>query len=181
MSDEIRGWLYGWLGKRKLGTPAYNTMPMATRGGKPRFKCELRVPGQPHVGLGISANKKDAATNAARDFAQFLIRQKLLDPAELPALTSTTNLDASGWGTGADGTLEGPGSLVKKSEDLMKASNGENRYPEMDTPFVPPPKVKTEHERYIEQKAEEIAQVPLIISLLLQHLLLEMAVSSSLL
>lgn len=43
--------------------------------------------GQAHVGLGVSANKKDAATNAARDFAQFLIRQKLLDPSELPKLT----------------------------------------------------------------------------------------------
>lgn len=45
MSDEIRGWLYGWLGKKKLGTPSYNTMLLANRSGKIRFRCELRIPG----------------------------------------------------------------------------------------------------------------------------------------
>uniref|UniRef100_A0A914S529 DRBM domain-containing protein n=1 Tax=Parascaris equorum TaxID=6256 RepID=A0A914S529_PAREQ len=86
MGDDIKGWLYGWLGKKKLGTPTYNITANTGR-ARARFKCELRVTGQPHIGLGVSVNKKDAATNAARDFAQFLIRQKMLDPSEMPALT----------------------------------------------------------------------------------------------
>lgn len=65
-------------------------------------------------------------------------------------MLEATNLESSGWGSGvADGT-----SLVKKTDE----SGGSNSA-EADAPFVPPPKVKTEHERYVEQKAEEVAQV----------------------
>ncbi|CAG9538609.1 unnamed protein product [Cercopithifilaria johnstoni] len=152
MTDEIRGWLYGWLGKRKLGIPSYNTIPLTKCGEETRFRCELRIPGQSHVGLGISKNKKDAATNAARDFAQFLIRQKLLDPIELPKLTlsmlEATNLDSFGW----DNTLE-DSSLLNKAEKNSHATVGVA----MNMQFLPLPIVKTEHQCYIERKAEEIA------------------------
>uniref|UniRef100_A0A915PRX8 RNA helicase n=1 Tax=Setaria digitata TaxID=48799 RepID=A0A915PRX8_9BILA len=149
MSDEIRGWLYGWLGKRRLGIPSYNTVQLASRGGKIRFRCDLRVPGQPHVGLGISANKKDAATNAARDFAQFLIRQKLLDPSELPKLTASmleaTNLNSSSWRS----ALEYDNLVNKPEENSDTTANAV-----VDFPAI---KIKTEHQRYVEQKAEEVA------------------------
>lgn len=45
MTDEIRGWLYGWLGKKKFGLPSYNTVPLTNHDGKMRFRCELRIPG----------------------------------------------------------------------------------------------------------------------------------------
>nr|CDP97532.1 BMA-RHA-1, isoform g [Brugia malayi] len=151
MSDEIRGWLYGWLGKRKLGTPSYSTTPLANCGGKTRFRCELRIPGQHHVGLGISVNKKDAATKAARDFAHFLIRQKLLDPTELPKLTASmleaTNLDSFGRDSVEDVIL-----LNKAEENSYTTTNVS-----MNMQFIPSSRIKTEHQRYIEQKAEEIA------------------------
>lgn len=44
MGDDIKGWLYGWLGKKKLGVPTYNITTNAGR-GRARFKCELRVSG----------------------------------------------------------------------------------------------------------------------------------------
>ncbi|KAK6112877.1 Helicase conserved C-terminal domain family protein [Brugia pahangi] len=146
MSDEIRGWLYGWLGKRKLGTPSYSTTPLANCGGRIRFRCELRIPGQHYVGLGISVNKKDAATNAARDFAHFLIRQKLLDPTELPKLTAT-NLDSFGRDSVEDVIL-----LNKAEENSYTTTNVS-----MNMQFIPSSRIKTGHQRYIEQKAEEIA------------------------
>ncbi|VDM08986.1 unnamed protein product [Wuchereria bancrofti] len=150
MSDEIRGWLYGWLGKRKLGTPSYSTTPLANCGGKTRFRCELRIPGQHHVGLGISVNKKDAATNAARDFAHFLIRQKLLDPTELPKLTASM-LEATN-SFGRNSALE-DNILLNKSEGNSCTTTDVS----VDMQFIPSSRIKTEHQRYIEQKAEEIA------------------------
>ncbi|VDO44004.1 unnamed protein product, partial [Brugia timori] len=109
--------------------------------------------GQHHVGLGISVNKKDAATKAARDFAHFLIRQKLLDPTELPKLTASmleaTNLDSFGRDSVEDVIL-----LNKAEENSYTTTNVS-----MNMQFIPSSRIKTEHQRYIEQKAEEIALV----------------------
>ncbi len=43
-----------------------------------RFLCELRVPGFDYVAAGNSTVKKDAQSNAARDFVAFLVRQGLM-------------------------------------------------------------------------------------------------------
>ena len=45
MGDEIRGWLYGWLGRKKLGAPSYEITTNTKRGARQQFKCELKVPG----------------------------------------------------------------------------------------------------------------------------------------
>jgi hypothetical protein len=37
--------------------------------------------------MGMSFNKKDAQTNAARDLGQHLIREGLIAPADLPQLS----------------------------------------------------------------------------------------------
>lgn len=49
-----------------------------------RFLCEVRVDGFTFVGVGNSTNKKDAQSNAARDFINFLVRQALVSPNEVP-------------------------------------------------------------------------------------------------
>lgn len=49
-----------------------------------RFICELNVDGFPYVGCGNSANKKDAQTNAAKDFIQFLVRTQRLNNTDIP-------------------------------------------------------------------------------------------------
>jgi hypothetical protein len=36
--------------------------------------------------MGVSGNKKDAQTNAARDMGEYLIREGLIAPADLPQL-----------------------------------------------------------------------------------------------
>lgn len=36
--------------------------------------------------MGNSANKKDAQTNAARDFCAYLVREQMMPPEELPEL-----------------------------------------------------------------------------------------------
>uniref|UniRef100_A0A0M3JIM6 LsmAD domain-containing protein n=1 Tax=Anisakis simplex TaxID=6269 RepID=A0A0M3JIM6_ANISI len=107
--------------------------------------------------LGVSVNKKDASTNAARDFSHFLIRQKLLDPSEMPSLTAesleatTVKMSADGWGSGS--AAGDDGSLLK-SEGVDYAEGNI-----ATSPYIPPQKPKTEHEKYIEQRAQEVAQV----------------------
>lgn len=41
---DIKAALYAVLGRRKLGNPNYEVRP-ENRGGKQRFRCEVRVPG----------------------------------------------------------------------------------------------------------------------------------------
>lgn len=50
-----------------------------------RFLCEIRVTGFDYVGVGNSTNKKDAQANAAKDFVNFLVRQALVNPKDVPA------------------------------------------------------------------------------------------------
>lgn len=49
-----------------------------------RFLCEVRIDGYSYVGAGNSTNKKDAQANAARDFANYLVRQGLVKASEVP-------------------------------------------------------------------------------------------------
>lgn len=39
-----------------------------------------------YIGMGNSTNKKDAQTNAARDFVNYLVRLGEMNAAEVPAL-----------------------------------------------------------------------------------------------
>lgn len=39
-----------------------------------------------YIGMGNSTNKKDAQSNAARDFVNFLVRQGKMSSSEVPAL-----------------------------------------------------------------------------------------------
>ncbi|MCL4133924.1 UNVERIFIED_CONTAM: hypothetical protein GTU68_032879, partial [Idotea baltica] len=55
-----------------------------------RFLCEVRVESFSYVGVGNSTNKKDAQTNAAKDFAQYLIRQDIINPNDCPSLQIPT-------------------------------------------------------------------------------------------
>jgi hypothetical protein len=83
MAEDIKTTLYALLGKKKLGCPTYDCKE-ERRGKITRFKCELRVPNMNYVGLGCSTNKKNAMSNAARDFGMFMIREHLCVASELP-------------------------------------------------------------------------------------------------
>ncbi|CAL8111451.1 unnamed protein product [Orchesella dallaii] len=82
VATEAKTFLYAWLGKQKL-VPNYNIRAAGMK-QKQRFICELNVESYPYVGCGNSTSKKDAQTNAAKDFLQFLIRTGKLNNAEIP-------------------------------------------------------------------------------------------------
>lgn len=83
---DIKSALYAALGKRKIGAPVYE-FHNENRGGRQRFRCELRVEGHDYVGLGNSTNKKDAQANAARDYGSYLIREGYINASELPNIS----------------------------------------------------------------------------------------------
>lgn len=47
---------------------------------------QVRVDSFNYIGMGNSTNKKDAQTNAARDFVNYLVRIGQMNAAEVPAL-----------------------------------------------------------------------------------------------
>lgn len=51
----------------------------------------VRVEGYNYVGVGNSTNKKDAQSNAALDFCQYLVRTGNLNQNDLPKITPTAS------------------------------------------------------------------------------------------
>ncbi|VDM17535.1 unnamed protein product [Hydatigera taeniaeformis] len=88
MSDAegIKAFVYTWLHKTQRKVPEYTFQQRSVGRGRSRFICELRVDGFAYVGMGNSVNKKDAQTNAARDFANFLVREGYLKPSDVPTI-----------------------------------------------------------------------------------------------
>ncbi|CAL1541564.1 unnamed protein product, partial [Lymnaea stagnalis] len=81
---DVKQILYSWCGKNKVGNPNYEF----SSGGpkhRQRFKCEVHVDSLEYVGVGNSTNKKDAQSNAARDFIQYLVRIGRIGADEVPA------------------------------------------------------------------------------------------------
>lgn len=59
---------------------------------------QVRVGSFNYIGMGNSTNKKDAQTNAARDFVNYLVRIGEMNAAEVPALGVSNLLSrSSGW------------------------------------------------------------------------------------
>lgn len=50
------------------------------------FFLKVRVEGYNYTGMGNSTNKKDAQSNAARDFVNYLVRINELKSEEVPAI-----------------------------------------------------------------------------------------------
>lgn len=90
MTTDVKQFLYAWLSKNQNKTPNYEVNTMNSKGGRSRFKCELRVLGHGYVGVGISTNKKNAQTNAAHDFCQYMARTGLIRAEDIPAVVSFT-------------------------------------------------------------------------------------------
>lgn len=80
---EAKQFLYTWLGKNNMSAPSYNVRPSGPK-HRQRFLCELRVKECAYTACGNSTSKKDAQTNAAKDFLAYLVRQGKLGPSELP-------------------------------------------------------------------------------------------------
>ncbi|RUS82449.1 hypothetical protein EGW08_009795, partial [Elysia chlorotica] len=80
---DVKNILYSWCGKNKHGNPNYDFSTGGPR-HRQRFKCELRVEAFEYVGVGNSTNKKDAQSNAAKDFIQFLVREGHMSADDVP-------------------------------------------------------------------------------------------------
>ncbi|KAI4786016.1 hypothetical protein KUCAC02_037399 [Chaenocephalus aceratus] len=80
---DIKNVLYAWCGKKKL-TPSYDIRAAGNK-NRQKFLCEVRVDSFSYIGMGNSSNKKDAQTNAARDFVNFLVRSGEMSASEVPA------------------------------------------------------------------------------------------------
>ena len=97
---DIKGFLYAWLGKQNK-LPSYEVSQIGSK-QRIRFKCDVRfivcfsilhrsqwislkltVPSYPYSAVGNSTNKKDAQTNAAIDFCQYLVREGKMPQNEL--------------------------------------------------------------------------------------------------
>ncbi|KAM6948661.1 ATP-dependent RNA helicase A [Aplochiton taeniatus] len=113
---DIKNYLYAWCGKKKI-TPSYDIRAAGNK-NRQKFLCEVRVEGFNYTGMGNSTNKKDAQSNAARDFVNYLVRVGEMNAAEVPALGATVP-DCSendggvpgGSGTGGFGVLPAGGPL----------------------------------------------------------------------
>ncbi|CAF0903640.1 unnamed protein product [Brachionus calyciflorus] len=87
--DDIKNFLYAWLGKQKK-TPNYEFTQINAK-NRQRFKCECQVDGFSYIGVGNSTNKKDSQANAALDFCQFLVRTGHLNQNDLPKVQRSSN------------------------------------------------------------------------------------------
>uniref|UniRef100_A0A8C3TBG8 RNA helicase n=1 Tax=Chelydra serpentina TaxID=8475 RepID=A0A8C3TBG8_CHESE len=85
---DVKNFLYAWCGKRKV-TPTYEIRAVGNK-NRQKFMCEVRVEGFNYTGMGNSTNKKDAQSNAARDFLNYLVRLNEIKSEEIPALGAGT-------------------------------------------------------------------------------------------
>uniref|UniRef100_A0A452F6K3 ATP-dependent RNA helicase A n=1 Tax=Capra hircus TaxID=9925 RepID=A0A452F6K3_CAPHI len=110
---DVKNFLYAWCGKRKM-TPAYEIRAVGNK-NRQKFMCEVRVEGYNYTGMGNSTNKKDAQSNAARDFVNYLVRINELKSEEVPAIgvtppppSATDSSDTTTDDGGLPGNLGGP-------------------------------------------------------------------------
>ncbi|GLV45680.1 maleless [Carabus blaptoides fortunei] len=79
---DIKSFLHIWCAKNKSEV----TFDVRSTGPKhrQRFLCEVRVDKFDYIGVGNSTNKKDAQSNASRDFVSYLVRQKHVADSDVP-------------------------------------------------------------------------------------------------
>ncbi|XP_069497510.1 ATP-dependent RNA helicase A isoform X1 [Ambystoma mexicanum] len=118
---DVKNFLYAWCGKKKV-TPSYE---IRTAGNKNRqkFSCEVRVDGFNYTGMGNSTSKKDAQSNAARDFVNYLVRMGEVKSSEVPTFVVGEG-DGDGDGVPAGG-FEGSSAGPLPPHLAIKAETGE--------------------------------------------------------
>ncbi|XP_077309253.1 ATP-dependent RNA helicase A isoform X2 [Lithobates pipiens] len=107
---DIKNFLYAWCGKKKL-SPNYEIRAAGNK-NRPKFVCEVRIEGFNYMGMGNSTNKKDAQSNAARDFVNYLVRMGEIRSDEVPSLGVSLEVATDGFqpvkSEEADGPIGGP-------------------------------------------------------------------------
>ncbi|CAF3771463.1 unnamed protein product [Rotaria sp. Silwood1] len=147
---DIKGFLYAWLGKQNK-LPSYEVSQQGTK-QRIRFKCELTVPSYSYTAIGNSTNKKDAQTNAAIDFCQYLVREGKMPENELEPYLPSKN--SSVLTTQSLGTL--PAGLVPPHMLQRNTTANEVGPPPTLLPYQPgPPSHYLEHIRSDRKMLEE--------------------------
>ncbi|XP_073427436.1 ATP-dependent RNA helicase A [Dendrobates tinctorius] len=118
---DIKNFLYAWCGKKKV-TPSYDIRAAGNK-NRPKFVCEVRVDTFNFTGMGNSTSKKDAQSNAARDFVNYLVRIGEVRSDEVPSL-GVGQTDSTDDG-GTDG-FEGPTGGPLPPHLAIKAEKGES-------------------------------------------------------
>ncbi|XP_026462459.1 dosage compensation regulator isoform X3 [Ctenocephalides felis] len=80
---DVKSFLHQFCAKRKLDPPNFEIRPTGPK-HRQRFLCEVRVPTFDYVGAGNSTNKKDAQSNASKDFINYLVRMAHVKAEEVP-------------------------------------------------------------------------------------------------
>ncbi|XP_017379988.2 ATP-dependent RNA helicase A [Cebus imitator] len=134
---DVKNFLYAWCGKRKM-TPSYEIRAVGNK-NRQKFMCEVQVEGYNYTGMGNSTNKKDAQSNAARDFVNYLVRINEIKSEEVPAfgvaspppLTDTPDATANAEG-GLPTTMGGPlpPHLALKAENNSEGGSSGYGVPE---------------------------------------------------
>uniref|UniRef100_A0A2K6THX9 ATP-dependent RNA helicase A n=1 Tax=Saimiri boliviensis boliviensis TaxID=39432 RepID=A0A2K6THX9_SAIBB len=134
---DVKNFLYAWCGKRKM-TPSYEIRAVGNK-NRQKFMCEVQVEGYNYTGMGNSTNKKDAQSNAARDFVNYLVRINEIKSEEVPAfgvtspppLTDTPDTTANAEG-GLPTTMGGPlpPHLALKAENNSEGGSSGYGVPE---------------------------------------------------
>uniref|UniRef100_I3IUS8 RNA helicase n=2 Tax=Oreochromis niloticus TaxID=8128 RepID=I3IUS8_ORENI len=119
---DIKNFLYAWCGKKKL-TPNYDIRAAGNK-NRQKFMCEVRVDGFNYIGMGNSTNKKDAQTNAARDFVNYLVRIGEMNAAEVPAIGVSTPIADQPDAAGDAGFGNLPSSGPLPPHLVVKAEQG---------------------------------------------------------
>ncbi|CAF0826884.1 unnamed protein product [Rotaria sordida] len=147
---DIKAFLYAWLGKQNK-LPSYDVSQQGTK-QRIRFKCELTVPTYSYNAIGNSTNKKDAQTNAAIDFCQYLVREgKMLENELEPYLPSKNSTVLT---TQSLGTL--PAGLIPPHMLQLNTTANEAGPPPTLLPYQPgPPSHYLEHIRSDRKMLEE--------------------------
>uniref|UniRef100_A0A069DY95 RNA helicase n=1 Tax=Panstrongylus megistus TaxID=65343 RepID=A0A069DY95_9HEMI len=110
MSD-VKSFFHQWCVK-KGAEPTFDVRPTGPK-HRQRFLCEVRVSGFAYVGAGNSTTKKDAQFNAAKDFVQYLVRQNIVNPKDVPSEVANS-IGAGGGGLPGGPIAEGVGSGASK-------------------------------------------------------------------
>ncbi|XP_056600309.1 ATP-dependent RNA helicase A [Triplophysa dalaica] len=128
---DIKNFLYVWCGKKKM-TPNYDIRAAGNK-NRQKFMCEVRVEGYSYIGMGNSTSKKDAQTNAARDFVNYLVRTKEIHPSEVPSLgVSVPDGGNGGQEDGGFGNL--PSSCPLPPHLAVKVEAGQTNDPQGSAP-----------------------------------------------
>ncbi|KAI6231623.1 RNA helicase [Aphelenchoides besseyi] len=152
----IKDELYACCGRRKMGALEYEFTP-----DRNRFRCQLTIPNIQYVGMGVSTTKKDAQTNAAKDMAEFLVREGIIPATELPHLNES-HLELSGFESApvhhvnfvSIAPYSSCGSTAPSSDYPEEVES----FSSQEQPLQRPPPPKSQYEEYITQRADEVAQ-----------------------